>query len=163
MSARQEPFKKTATVFYREDKFISVQPLSGTNMVHYREDGNDWVYLEPNASDQVLGQALAAALARSRFVDDDAFYEPDRAMRVYANWETDFMNRYGYKTKHAAYKNLGWCLARVFDGKVSIQPHRYEKMNTWRSLPADRTVVVPASDDAAALGAALRLALDRCE
>jgi hypothetical protein len=162
MRARQKPFKKTATIF-KSEQFISVEPLSGVNMVQYREDGNNWVYLELRASDEVLGQALSAALARSRFVDDKAFYNPDRATRVYANWEADFMDRYGYKTKHAAYKNLDWCLARVFDGNIAIQPHRREKMNSWRSLPPDRTVVIPVTDDAVTLGAALRLALDRCE
>jgi hypothetical protein len=162
MKASQKPFKKTATI-YKSEKFISVVPLSGANIAQYREDENNWVYLELQASDEVLGHALSAALAKSRFVDDDAFYNPDRVMHAYANWETDFMNRYGYKTKHAAYKNLDWCLARVFDGNISIQPHRREKMKTWRSLPPDRTVVIPASENAAAVGAALRLALDRCE
>ena len=162
MRPSQEPFKKSATI-YKSEKFISVEPLSGANILQYREDRNDWVYLEPEVCDEVLGRVLSAALERSRFVDDKAFFDPDRAMRVYANWQKDLMKRYGYKTKHAAYKNMDWCHARMFDGKISIQPHRHDKLNSWRSLAPDRTVVIPATADATAVGAALRLALERCE
>ena len=74
-----------------------------------------------------------------------------------------FMHRYGYKTKRDAYKNLDWCLAKIFDGNISIQPYRRHRPNYWKNLPSDRTVVIPATDDPAAVGAALRLALNRGE
>jgi hypothetical protein len=77
----QEPFKKTATI-YKSEKFISVEPLSGANIIQYREDENYRVYLEPAVTDEVMGRVLLAALDRSRFVDDDEFYNPDRAMRI---------------------------------------------------------------------------------
>jgi hypothetical protein len=73
------------------------------------------------------------------------------------------MTRYGYKTKSDAYKNLDWCHAKRSEGEISIQPHKRDKPEYFRSLPADRTVVTPETKDAAETGAALRLALDRCE
>jgi hypothetical protein len=73
------------------------------------------------------------------------------------------MQRYGHKTKRDAYKNMDWCRAKRSDRKISIQPHRRDKPEYFHGLPPEKTVVIPATDDAVAVGAALRLALDRCE
>ena len=165
MKPRQTSFTKTATI-YRSEKFISVEALSGASALKYRENGGHGVYLEPETNDQALGQALLAALDRSRFVDprsERAFFDPERAARVYADWQKDFMRRYGYKTKREAFRNLDWCYARMSDGKISIEPHRRDKPGSWRGLPPDRTVIIPTTDGPAAVGAALRVALDRCE
>lgn len=163
MRPSQEPFRKTAMV-YRSEKFICIEPVSGANILMYLEDDETYrVYLEPDATVEVLGQTLLAALARSRSVQDKAFFDRDRATRAHANWQKDFMRRYGYKTKRDAYKNLDWCRAQVIDGKILIQPHRRLKVDAWKYLPPDSTVVIPATEDARAVGEALRLALDRCE
>jgi len=163
MKRTQEPFKKTATV-YKSEKFICVDPLSGANILKYLEDDESCrFYLVPDATDEALGQALLAALHRSRFVDEREFFDPERAKRAEANWQKEAMRRYGYKTKRDVYKNLDWCLAKISDGKISFRPHHHDKLDSWRSLPPDQTVVIPATDDAVAVGAALRLALDRCE
>jgi hypothetical protein len=158
------PFQKTATI-YKSEKLICIESLCGASALKYREDGRYGIYLEPEATDEALGQVLLAALDRSRFVDpsDRAFYEPERAMRVYANWQKDFTVRHGYKSKRDAFKKVDWCMAKIVDGKISIEPHRRDKPGSWRSLPRDMTVVIPLTRDAAAVGAALRLALDRCE
>jgi len=84
-------------------------------------------------------------------------------MRAYENWQKDFMMRYGYKSKRDAYKSMDWCLAKASGQTITIQPHRRNKPGSWRSLPADRTVEISATTNEAALGAALRLALERCE
>jgi hypothetical protein len=76
--------------------------------------------------------------------------------------QNDFMKRYGYKTKHA-YKNMDWSRAQRSEGKISIQPHKRDKPEHFRNLPPDKTVVNPETRDPATAGAALRLALDRCE
>jgi CDI immunity protein len=109
---------------------------------------------------------LLAAFDKSRYVDprsERAFFDPNRAARVYADWQNDFMSRYGYKTKREAYKNMDWCYARMSEAKISIEPHSRYKPGSWRSLPTDRTVIVPSAGDAGSVGGALRLALGRCE
>lgn len=73
------------------------------------------------------------------------------------------MRRYGYETKNDAYKNMNWCRAKRSEGKISIQPHKRDKPEYWRDLPPERDVVIPETRDPAVAGAALRLALDRCE
>lgn len=163
MRRTPEPFKKTATIF-RSEKFICVDPLSGANIIKYLEDDESFrVYLESDAPNEALGRVLIAALARSRFVEERAFYNPERAMRAQANWQKDVMRRYGYKTKRDVYENLDWCLAKISGGEISIQPHLRYKPNYWKPLAPDKTVVIPVTDDAVAVGTALRLALDRCE
>jgi hypothetical protein len=164
MRPTQISFAKAATI-HRSEKFISIEPLSGTNGLRYREDKSHRIYLEPEAINEVLGQSLLAALDRSRFVapSEREFYRPDRAMRVYENWQKDLMARYGYRSKRDAYKNMDWCLAKMSEGKISIRPHRRDKPGYWKSLRPDGTVVIPATTDAPAVGAALRLALNRCE
>lgn len=164
-SSEPLPFAQWADI-HRTDKFISVEPLSGYRMV-VRDDEGYIIYLPPDANDDALGAALLTALAKSRFVlpaDDPNLLKVERYMKCYRNWEKDFMRRYGYKTKRAAYKNMNWCRADRSEGKLSIQPHhRRDKPGQWRWLPPEEHVVIPETRDAAAVGAALRSALDRCE
>lgn len=132
----------------------------------YREDEGRVIYLPPDVSDDVLGQALLRALEQSRFVwplDEPDLFKHERYMQCYRNWQKDFMLRYGYKTKREAYENMDWCKAERSEGNISIKPHKRDKPEYFKDLPLDRTVVILAADNAANVGAALRLALDRCE
>jgi hypothetical protein len=163
-SSEAFPFRQCADI-HQTERFISVEPLSGYRMIQ-REDDGYIAYLLPGASNDALGRALLEALDRSRFIwppDEPEFFEWQRYMQCYRNWQKDFMRRYGYKTKREAYKNMNWCRAKRSEEKISFEPHKREKPEYWSDLPDDMTVVVPATTDAAAVGAALRLALDRCE
>jgi hypothetical protein len=73
------------------------------------------------------------------------------------------MQRYGYKSRREAYKNLDWCRIKRTEGKIAIQPHKRDKPGYFSDLPPEMTVVIPETRDAATVGAALRLAFDRCE
>jgi CDI immunity protein len=158
------PFMQWASI-HRTGRFISIQPLSGYRRA-LREDDGYVIYLPPDASDDVLGRALLEALDRSRFIwpdDEPEFFEWERYMRCYRNWQKDFMHRYGYKTKRDAYKSMDWCEAKRSAGTISIEPHKHDKPEYFSDLPADKTVILPETRDAATAGAALKLALDRCE
>jgi hypothetical protein len=158
------PFTQAADI-HRTEKFFSVEPLSGYR-VYYPEDEGYVIYLPPDASDEALGQAFLEALDRSRFIwpdDEREFFKWQRYMKCYEDRLRDFMRRYGYKTKRDAYKNMNWCRAERSEGTISIQPHKRDKPEYWRDLPPDSTVVIPVTQAAATAGAALRLALDRCE
>jgi hypothetical protein len=156
-------FRKTAAI-HRSTKFISVEPLSGVPGLMYQEEEPYRIYLDPDATNELIGCTLLTALDKSRFVDntEPEFFDPDRATRVYENWEKDVMQRYDFKSKRDAYESLDWCEGQLFDGKIEIEPHRRGSPG-WRSLPPEKTVVIPATDDAEAVGAAVRLALSRCE
>lgn len=75
------PYLPTATI-YKSEKFISIETLSGSRMLSLREDEPSTVYLEVEASAEALGRALLDALDRSRPINDDAFYAPDRGERL---------------------------------------------------------------------------------
>jgi hypothetical protein len=158
------PFTQWAEIS-RTDRGISIEPLSGYSFVQ-RDDVGFVIYLAPDADDEALGRALFETLDKSRFIwprDEPEFLEADRYMRCYRNWQKDFMRRYGYKTKREAHRNMDWCRAERSEGKISIQPHKRNKPEYWTDLPPDRTVVIPTTTGAAVAGAALRLALNRCE
>jgi hypothetical protein len=139
--------------------------MSGYSMIQ-PEDDSYVIYLPPGAGDATLGRVLLEALDRSRFIwprDEPEFFKWQRYEQCYENWQKDFMRRYGYKTKREAYKNMDWCRAKRSEGKIWIRPHQRDKPEYFRILPAHRTVVILETRDAATAGAALRVALNRCE
>jgi contact-dependent growth inhibition (CDI) system CdiI-like immunity protein len=162
-STKTKPFTQWARINQTE-RFVSIRPLSGYRIIQPEDDGYV-IYLTPDASDEALGGALLEALARSRFIfpPDPQFSEAERYLQCIRNWQQDFMQRYGYRSKRDAYKNMDWCEAERSEGKISIKPHKRDKPEYFRTLPPEKTVVIPATEDPHALGAALRLALERCE
>jgi hypothetical protein len=162
MTAPAISFVKVATI-HKSEKFICVEPLSGINGLTYREDGNCRMYLDSDATNEDLGYALLDALAKSRYDNSKEFLNPDRAMRVYQEWQNDFMTRYGYRSKREAYTSLDWCGARMSEGTISIEPHNRYKADHWKSLPPDKIVTIHVTTDPNVAGAALRLALNRCK
>jgi CDI immunity protein len=158
-----KPFTQWSRI-HRTERFISVQPVSGYRIIQLEDDGYV-IYLAPDANDEALGRALLETLARSRFIfpPDPAFSEAERYLRCHSDWQKDFMQRFGYRTKREAYKNMDWCETARSEGKISIKPHKRDKPEYFRSLPSEKTVIIPATDDAGAVGAAVRLALSRCE
>lgn len=157
------PFRQCADIL-RADQFFCIETLSGYRMVQPEDDGFV-VYLPPDANDELLGRALLQALDKSRFIwppDEPTFFKWERYTQCYQNRQKDIMRRYGYKTKREAYESMNWCRAKRSEGKLSIQPHKRDKPEYWSDLPADQTVIVPATTDVVAAGAALRSALDRC-
>ena len=162
--AKALPFRQCDDI-NRTERFICVQPLSGYRMIQPEDDGYVF-YLAPDASDDALGRSLLEALDRSRFImprDEPEFFKWERYVRCRRNWQESFMRRYGYRTKRDAYKNMDWCRVKRTEGKISIAPHKRDGTEYFIDLPPDRTVIIPETTNAATAGAALRLALDRCE
>jgi len=160
------PFRQCTNIF-RTDRFVSVQTLSGCSLVRAEDEGHV-VHMEPEASDEELGRALLEALDQSRFFwphDDPEFFKREKFDQSLRHWEDEMMRRSGCKTKREAYRDMDWCWAKRSEGAISISPHRREvgKPGYWQGLPPGRTVVMPETRDTAAVGAALRMALDRCE
>lgn len=159
------PFTQWATID-TTDRFFSVTPLSGYRR-HLHEDEPHILYLEPDAADAVLGRAVLEALSKSRFIhphSDRGFFDADRTIAADKRWHRDFMQRYRYKTKRDAYKNMRYCLVKRSEGSISIQPHKRDtKPGYWWDLPPEKTVIIPETNDLNIVGAASRLALSYCE
>ena len=159
------PFTQWATIDVTE-KFVAVTALSGYRR-RLHEDEPCVIYLETDATDANLGQAVLEALNRSRFIHphtDRDFFDGDRILAAYKRWEADFMKRYRYKTRRDAYKNMRYCLAERREEKISIRPHKRDfKPGLWWDLSPEKTVVIPETNDPGIVGAATRLALSHCE
>jgi hypothetical protein len=157
------PFMQWAGV-HKNDDFICVEPLSGYRRTLQEDDGFA-IYLEPDATEEALGQALLEALNRSRFLypnQNRAFFQAERIVNNIKRWTTQVMKRFRYKTKREMYKNMGYCWIMRTGGTISIEPHKYEKPEYWHNFPKDQTVVIPETTDPLVAGAALKLALERC-
>jgi hypothetical protein len=159
------PFTQCACI-NQTDKFTAVTPLSGYRLF-VPEDEPGIIYLEPDVAVPALGQALLKALDTSRCIDPDAelsFFSADRMAAAGKRWEEDFLQRYRYKSKREAHKTMRFCWVERSEGKITIRPHKRDrKPGLWLDLPPGKTVVIPATDDPAILGAAGKLALSYCE
>jgi hypothetical protein len=153
-----KPFTQWADVT-RAERFIRIVPLSGYRLVQNEYEAYV-IYLEPHSSDEALGRALLDTLERSRFIPPHpAFSDAEKYMRYY--WKKDFTQR--HKAKREEYKNMDWCRAKRSGAKIEIYPHQRDMPEYFLDRPAERTVVIPATTNAEAVGAAARLALNRCE
>ena len=159
------PFTQWAAI-HATDKFIIVTPMSGYRR-QLPEDDLHSIYLEPDAAEATLGQALLDTLERSRFIDPDtdrAFFKMDRVIAADKRFHKEFMKRYRYKTKRDAYENMRYCFVERVEGKISIAPRKRDvKPGLWWDLPPEKTVIIPETNDPGIVGAAASEALSRCE
>jgi hypothetical protein len=157
------PYTQCADV-HQTERFTCVETLSGYLMFQ-PESGGIVEYLSSNVGGERLALAVLDALERSRFIwppDEPDFFKADRYAQCYRHWQKDFMQRYQYKSKSEAYATMKWCRVERSEDRISIQPHEREKPECFRKLPKDQAVIISATTDSTALGAALQLALDRC-
>jgi hypothetical protein len=91
-------------------------------------------------------------------------YDYKKVGERYAAWVKALMERYGYKTKRAMFKNMEHCGVTLSEGVIRIVPMRHVKPEAWEGLGKDDAgrVELPAASSPAEIGAALRLAFSRC-
>ncbi len=147
---------------YANDDFVALQPQSGCRLKR-PEDGSVPVFLDKGANARELGTALVEALGRCRWVqpEDKEFHDMAKHVRNHAFTQDALIRRTGKKTKREAYKTMVWCDVRRSEGVIRIDPFRPDKPGQWNMLPTDEAVVIPATDDPDAVGAALALAIER--
>lgn len=145
-----------------------------------RADHRGVMYLlTPDASDEVIGEALLDALSKSRFVlpeprsdvwihpeatFDSELYDFDATAQRYKDWISHLMSRYGYKTKRALFKGMKSCSVENREGQITIRPSRHEKLEGWGDTGkgGGDHVVISANSSPDQVGFALRLAFSRC-
>ncbi|MGV8042624.1 MAG: contact-dependent growth inhibition system immunity protein [Thermoanaerobaculaceae bacterium] len=146
--------------------FFCIETFSGYRTAVRDPQGRQYL-LSPDATDDALGEALLAALAASRFLtlqDAQLLTDFDASSRRYAEWVNNLMGRYGYKTRRALFKSMKSCWVEEEGASISIRPTHHEKLEGWSGegiAPGDY-VVVPSDSAAAFVGAALRVAFNRC-
>lgn len=154
-------------VAYQNQDFINIETHSGYRRKAADPDGVQ-ILLPPDASNEDLGKATLAALSKSRIIDISeigTFFDLDNTMKNYNNWVADLMNKYGYKTKRALFKNMMSCSIEIRNGVLTLSPTHHEKLEAWgrvKGLTDFEKVVLPINSTAEEIGAGLRLAFSRC-
>lgn len=164
---------------YRKGDFLFIETWSGYRGGDRRDHRGKQNFLAPDAVDAVAGEAVLDALAHSRWVlpvrDNDGtdpegvefdldLYDYKQSAERYEIWIKTLMERYGYKTKRALFKDLENCQISVKDGVMKIVPLQHTKLEQWEGLgPNDAGAVeISADSSPTEIGAALRLAFTRC-
>lgn len=126
------------------------------------------VDVAPDASDEVLGQAVNEALSCSRELSLRDLLCAIRSVgrdereAEYKQWTDRFMQRHGYASKRTMFKKMLHCRMVRRAGSLSISPSNHDSLEGWSPLPETENVVIPSDSAAAEIGEAVRLSLARC-
>jgi len=147
--------------------FILIETYYGCNGPSIDPDAPKHFFSPDMEDDEVLGGATLTALKLSRQVSADEIpilFDRDKIKEIYDEHIKKTMRQFGCKTKSALLKRTKSVFIRKFSGSISFSPNRQEKLDAWGSNINDKfeDVVIPFSSTPAEVGAALRLAFDRC-
>lgn len=148
----------------RTDRFIFVETYSGRGLLSRDQEGGRHL-LSVAATDEEIGFAVEDALSRSRFLsasEAKAFLDRDRVKRGYEAWVAEMIERFAFKSRRDLFKDMISCDIKLIDQEVSIRPTSHQKLESWEALD-DQMTVKAGGASAAEIGAALRLAFDRCD
>ncbi len=146
--------------------FINIGTFSGYGL-RTRDPDGEQLLLSINVSNEELGQAALLALSKSRKIAESeiaTFFDRDNVSKRYDNWVANLMDKYGYKTKRALFKNMMRCSLEIRDGFLTISPMYHEKLEAWSGdgFTEIDNVVLPVNSSQEEIGAGLRLAFSRC-
>lgn len=149
------------------NKFLNVNTYSGLGRVRKDPDSPSHL-LQPDADDQSVGETIFQALLNSRTLtvkECETFFDPEKGREQYATWISMLMEKYGYKTKRALFKNMKKCGVHLVNNQITIRPSYHEKLEAWSGARINESdyVVLPVDSSPAEIGAGLRLALSRCK
>ncbi|GBR18834.1 hypothetical protein AA105894_2160 [Asaia spathodeae NBRC 105894] len=160
------------------EKFINLKTHSGYRIFQYDYSGEN-IYLSPEVNNIDFGLEILSALGASRFVlpapRNDVVVHPDVEYDAplhnyilteerYRKWVTETMEKFGYKTKRAMFKNMKNCDVVKSSENMKIKPWFHNKLEAWSldGISEEDNVVIPADSSAEEIGVAARLALSRC-
>jgi len=170
---------KTAWADAKMNKnFICLKTFSGYRSSQADPKGVEH-FFSPDAADKELGLAVLDTLAHSRFVlpeprkdvwihpeatFDMELYDYDLTNQRYKKWVDGTLERYGYKTKRALFKDMKKCSIESKDGQITIRPSYHEKLEAWsgKGISESDYVTISSGSSSSDIGAALRLAFSRC-
>lgn len=115
----------------------------------------------------ILGQAILAALAKSRRVEtDEQLFGGMRPIDRIRLWENEEMAALGYKTLRAMYRNMMRVSVERDHGVITFAPSRHDKLQAWEGFARDdadhQPVLIDANASPEDIGEAALLALSRC-
>lgn len=153
-----------AEVYLNEDFFEIITCSRG--MLGYAEPSAPPHYLAPDVDNATIGATLRTALAASKRVSVEEFqkiFASGVIQQLGEEREKVAMQKYGYKTKRAMYKNMDNCSVDVVDGKIKIQPMHHKTIDGYSATKdGPPPLVVDALVSDAELGATLREGFKSC-
>lgn len=146
--------------------FFEIVTMS-QGMLQYGEPSAPLHYLPADTNDTTLGVTLRIALSASKRVGVEEFQKIFHSGIVQERGkarEAEAMQKYGYKTKRALYKNMMCCWVSVFDGKIEIKLTHHKALDAYSGISNDGPEIqhLPVTCSDAELGAALREGFKRC-
>ena len=156
-------WKNYAEALYNGD-FVSIKTYSGYGIAMADPKAPKHLFA-PDVSNETLGKAVLESLDQSRALSvEETETLRSKVPENYKDWIQKMMERYGYKTKNALFKKMKNCGIECHEGLITISPSRHEKLDSWSGdgFTEDDHVKIPADSPPAEIGAALRLAFNRC-
>jgi hypothetical protein len=154
---------KTASACLNE-KVLCLSTTSTGAMTVNDPDGLE-LFLSPCTGDVELGEAVRACLELSRLIPNEerkTKFHQTEVVKRYELWKEKMMTLSGVSSKRTLFKRLKLCSISSKDGLIKFCPLSMIKMETWQSIKGAE-VEVPETCSNEELGAALRLAFERCE
>ncbi|MBU6149682.1 MAG: CdiI family contact-dependent growth inhibition immunity protein [Verrucomicrobia bacterium] len=145
--------------------FMSIESYCGYTNPTTADPAAPEFLLNIDSSDEEVGKTILEALKNSKPVT----YEEMQKLRInlsenYKAWIQRTMEKYGYKTKRALFKNMKSCSILRQDNLIIIKPSYHEKLEGWSGdgIKEEDYVKLPAASSFSEIGAGLRLAFERC-
>ncbi len=147
-------------------ELLYISTFSGRRRTARDPKGKEF-FLQPDADDQTIGEAVLHALESSRVLtmeEANAFFDFENSKRLYEDWVVRMIDRYGYKSRRGLFKDMKDCWIEHQGDKIIFKPTHHDKLEGWsgEGIHESDYVVLPASSTSMEIGAALRLALSRC-
>ena len=159
-------WKKTVSCKMNKE-FISIKAYSG-----YRSATADPVaeeyFLNIDVCEEILGEFVLEALQQSRFLELEEMQNLNiNSKNNYENWVKKIQNLYGYKTRRAMFRWMKNCHITLDKDILIISPSYHERIESWGDgngiITEKDDIKIPADSTPEEIGAALRLAFDRCK
>ena len=158
------PWKPTAVATNNGD-FIGIESYSGYALMAADPEAPEHL-LNVDTPDEVVGAAIVEALENSRALSlEEARNIKLKLQENYKAWIQRIMEKYGYKTKRALFKNMKSCGILRREDLIIIKPSNHEKLEGWSGdgISTEDYVRIPADSSLSEIGAALRLGFERCK
>jgi len=159
------PDWKPKAIASNNGDFMSIESYCGYAVPNMSNPNVPEYLLGLDVPDEILGKSIKEALNNSRRLS----LEEHRNLAInlsenYKAWIQRTMEKYGYKTKRALFKNMKSCSILRQDNLIIIKPSYHEKLEGWSGdgIKEEDYVKLPATSSFSEIGAGLRLAFERC-
>jgi len=159
-----EPKKTLRATAKANGDFIDLRTLSGYRLAMLDCEGKHY-HLPVNVSNEDLGRAVADVLSASRLLNPKLTASlSERVPACYEEWVSATIAEHQYRDRRAMFRKMRSCGIENDGDVIKFSPTKHKKLESWsgEGITPEDHVIVKVSSPADEIGAALRLALERC-